>query len=51
MAVGKAGAKNAGILAAQILALDQPALHKKLWEYKKGLAVEVEEPAKKITKK
>ncbi|OGP94050.1 MAG: 5-(carboxyamino)imidazole ribonucleotide mutase [Deltaproteobacteria bacterium RBG_16_54_18] len=51
MAVGKAGAKNAGVLAAQILSVSDPELHKKLWEYKKGLALQVEEAAKKIKKK
>jgi phosphoribosylaminoimidazole carboxylase PurE protein len=50
MAVGKAGAKNAGVLAVQILALNQPELHEKLWEYKKELARQVEETAKDLTK-
>jgi phosphoribosylaminoimidazole carboxylase PurE protein len=49
MAVGKAGAKNAGVLAVQILALNQPGLHEKLEEYKKELAQQVEEAGKKIT--
>ena len=51
MAVGTAGAKNAGVLAAQILSVSDPGLHKKLWEYKKGLAIQVEEAAQKIKKK
>jgi phosphoribosylaminoimidazole carboxylase PurE protein len=42
MAVGKAGAKNAAILATQILALSKPALAKRLSAYKakmeKGVA-------------
>jgi phosphoribosylaminoimidazole carboxylase PurE protein len=50
MAVGKAGAKNAGILAVQIISLHQPELHKKLAEYKKELAQQVEEAGKKSTK-
>jgi len=50
MAVGKAGAKNAGILAAQILSLHQPALHKRLEEYKKEMARQVEEAAKDLSK-
>ncbi len=50
MAVGKAGAKNAAILAVQILSLHQPELHKKLEEYKKELAQQVEEAGKKTTK-
>jgi len=36
MAVGKAGAKNAAILAAQILALSDDRLAKKLAEFKKA---------------
>jgi len=42
MAVGKAGARNAGILAVQILSLHQPVLHEKLLAYKKELASQVE---------
>jgi 5-(carboxyamino)imidazole ribonucleotide mutase len=36
VAIGKAGAKNAGILAAQILALQDPALKKRLVEFRKN---------------
>jgi phosphoribosylaminoimidazole carboxylase PurE protein len=50
MAVGKAGAKNAGVLAVQILALNQPELSEKLWEYKKELARQVEAAATDLTK-
>jgi len=50
MAVGKAGAKNAAILAIQILSLHQPALQKKLEEYKKEMARQVEQTGKKGTK-
>ena len=50
MAVGKAGARNAGVLAVQILALSQPALHEKLLEYKKEMARQVEEAAKELGK-
>jgi phosphoribosylaminoimidazole carboxylase PurE protein len=50
MAVGKAGAKNAGVLAVQILSLSNPELHKKLEEYKKELARQVEEVDKEIGK-
>jgi len=42
MAVGKAGAKNAGILAAQILSLNDPKLAGKLQRFKKNLDREVE---------
>jgi phosphoribosylaminoimidazole carboxylase PurE protein len=50
MAVGKAGAKNAAILAVQILSLHQPVLQRKLEEYKKELAQQVEEAGKKGAK-
>ncbi|MBN2201663.1 5-(carboxyamino)imidazole ribonucleotide mutase [bacterium] len=36
VAVGKAGAKNAAVLAAEILALKYPELKKKLAEFRKG---------------
>src|SRR3989344_3512840 len=42
------GAKNAGILAVQILATSDKILENKLLEYKKKLAIEVEEKALKI---
>ena len=51
MAVGKAGAKNAGILAVQILSLSQPELQEKLREYKKEMALQVEQRAKELNKK
>lgn len=38
VAIGKAGAKNAAILACQILALADPALQEKLLAYKKSQA-------------
>jgi len=41
MAIGKAGAKNAGILAVEILAVTDKALEKKLTAYKKNLADKV----------
>jgi len=41
MAVGKAGAKNAAILAAQILALSDDRLAKKLAEFKRALEKKV----------
>ncbi len=50
MAIGKAGAKNAAILAVQILALKSPDLREALEGYKKRLAQEVEEKAKGIRK-
>lgn len=43
------GAKNAGILAVQILATSNKDLEDKLKEYKKKLATGVEEKAKKLS--
>ncbi len=51
VAVGKAGAKNAGVLAAQIMARNNPGLLKKLLDYRKEMAKEVEEKAAKIEKR
>ena len=48
MAVGPAGAKNAAILAAQILALNSPSLASALKDFKKHLENEVWEKDKKI---
>jgi phosphoribosylaminoimidazole carboxylase PurE protein len=42
MAVGKAGARNAGIFAAQILSIKDPKVGEKMRLYKKKLAKEVE---------
>ena len=42
------GAKNAGLLAIQILATSDKNLEEKLIEYKKGLAKGVEEKARKL---
>src|SRR5688572_26881590 len=48
VAIGKPGATNAGVLAAQMIALGDPALATKLVEYKKKLADKVEAAAKKL---
>lgn len=48
MAIGKSGAKNAGILAVEILALKNPYLTKKLKEYRKELADKVEKDNNKL---
>lgn len=48
MAIGKAGAKNAAILAAQILAVADVQVAAKLSALKVEMAMEVEEKAKKI---
>jgi len=48
MAIGKAGAKNAGVLAVQILALNDKSLHKKLLKFKKDQAKEVERKSREL---
>jgi phosphoribosylamine--glycine ligase len=48
MAIGKSGARNAGILAVQILALADAGLSEKLQEYKQDMAAKVEQKAKKL---
>ena len=48
MAIGKAGAKNAAILAAQILARKDPAVADRLRQYKQAMAAGVEESSRKI---
>jgi phosphoribosylamine--glycine ligase len=48
VAIGKPGAINAGVLAAQMIALGNPGLAGRLVEYKKKLAEKVEEAAKRL---
>ena len=48
VAIGKPGATNAGILAAQILGVADSAVAKKLASYKEKLARGVEEKSKKL---
>jgi phosphoribosylaminoimidazole carboxylase PurE protein len=48
MAVGKAGAQNAGYLAVQILALSDPALREKIREHRRKMAEEVAASATEI---
>ncbi len=48
MAVGEAGAKNAGILAAQILALTDEDLRRKLAKHKARLAEDVRTKSSKL---
>jgi 5-(carboxyamino)imidazole ribonucleotide mutase len=48
MSIGKAGAKNSGMLAVQILALSDKSLHKKLLKFKKDQAREVERKSRKL---
>lgn len=49
VAIGKPGARNAGILAVQILAGKRPGLKKALIRYKAQLAAKVADQAKKIS--
>jgi len=48
MAVGKAGARNAAVLAVQILALGDARLRRKLIQHKEKLAKSVEEKEKSL---
>ena len=48
VAVGKAGATNAGVLAAQMLALGDPELAKRFDAYKAKLADKVEQAAARL---
>lgn len=50
MAIGKAGASNAAVLAAQILARSDPDLARRLKEYKKQLADRVGERDRELNK-
>jgi len=48
VAIGKPGATNAGILAAQMIGLSDPAVGNKLDAHKEKLARGVEEKSKKL---
>lgn len=48
MGIGKAGAKNAAVLALQILALSDEELAQKLVNFRKTMVKEVEEKARKV---
>ena len=48
MGIGKAGARNAAILAVQILALSDSGLKERLRRYKETMAREVEEKDRKL---
>jgi phosphoribosylaminoimidazole carboxylase PurE protein len=48
MGIGKAGARNAGLLAVQILAGRHEGLREALLRYKSNLAAKVDEQAKRI---
>jgi phosphoribosylaminoimidazole carboxylase PurE protein len=51
VAIGKAGAANAGILAAQILALGDQRLAALIKDFKKKLALAVEEKDKRLSER
>ena len=48
VSIGKPGATNAGVLAAQMLALADPSLAERLTQYKKKLADKVEQAAARL---
>ncbi|HSH13898.1 MAG TPA: AIR carboxylase family protein, partial [Desulfurivibrionaceae bacterium] len=50
MGIGKAGARNAAILAAQILSLTDPGLAAKLAEFKAQMAAEVTAKGEKLAR-
>jgi phosphoribosylamine--glycine ligase len=50
VAIGKPGATNAGVLAAQMIALGRPETASRLVEYKKKLAEKVEAAAERLKK-
>jgi phosphoribosylaminoimidazole carboxylase PurE protein len=51
VSVGTPGATNAAVLAAQILATADPAIAKRLKEYKRSLAEKVEKAAARVAEK
>ena len=50
VSIGKPGATNAGVLAAQILGVGDAAIAGRFAQYKKGLAEKVEKAAAKVEK-
>lgn len=48
VSIGKPGATNAGVLAAQIIGVGDPAMGAKLMDYKKKLAEKVEAAAARV---
>ena len=51
MAIGKGGARNAAIFAAQILSLKYPEIQKKLTAYRREMGKKVEKKAERLSKK
>nr|MBL0701211.1 AIR carboxylase family protein [Desulfobacterales bacterium] len=48
MAIGKSGARNAGIFAAQILAVSEPEIADHLDNFKKEMSAQVDKKAKNL---
>lgn len=48
MAIGKAGARNAGVFAAEVLSLSDEELKKRLKDYRKEMIKQVEKKARNI---
>ena len=51
MAIGEPGARNAGVMAAQILALSDEGLRRQLVSFKEALAAQVEEKDRTLQKR
>lgn len=51
LAIGEPGARNAGIMATQILALSDAALRRRLVSFKEALTSEVEEKDRTLQKR
>jgi len=51
VSIGKAGARNAAILAAQIIALKDKGVARRLLDYRREMAKEVETKAARVAKK
>jgi phosphoribosylaminoimidazole carboxylase PurE protein len=51
MSIGKAGARNAAIFAAQILSLKYPEIYKKILDHRKEMENKVKTNAKKLKQK
>ncbi|MFQ5902021.1 MAG: 5-(carboxyamino)imidazole ribonucleotide mutase [Thermodesulfobacteriota bacterium] len=48
VSIGKGGAKNAAILAAEIIAIENPELKERLKVFRKKMASDIEEKAKRL---
>ncbi len=50
MAIGKAGAKNAAVLSAEIIGRKNPNIFKKLKDYRRKMTAEIEKKARSLKK-